>query len=185
MLYFAFIFRSYNNFSIIFFNIKITKIHLLFISIRNKRIIYNYFLNKNKPIQSNILLYLFSLIYCFTITFSVVSYFLDNFKLSTNFTLKCIQIFSFITMLLSMFIYYFYIIDYINLINSAKNNNVYLHGHVSIDKEGAKVISSGLSTIGTQIGLGATIVAIGTAVGKCVVKSAMPPSFTKNRVYSR
>ena len=179
MLYFAFIFRSNNNFNLSFFNLKITKIHMLFISFRSKRIKYNDLLNKNKPIQSNILLSfflsLFSLIYCFTITFSVVYYSLDNFKLSTNFTLKCIQIFSFITILLTMFISYFYVAEYINLISCAKDNNVDLHGHVSIDKEGAKAISSGLSTIGTQIGLGATIVGIGTAVGKCVAKSVMPP----------
>ena len=172
VLYFAFIFRSNDNFNIIFFNLKI---HKLFICIINKCIKYNDFLNKNKPIQSNILLSIFSLIYCFTITFSVICYFLDNFKLSTNFILKCIQIFSCITILLTMFIYYFYIIDYINLMNCAKDNNVDLYGHVSIDKDGAKAISSGLNTIGTQIGLGATIVGIGTVVGKCMAKSAMPP----------
>jgi hypothetical protein len=54
-------------------------------------------------------------------------------------------------------------------------DNINLHGHVSLDKEGAKSISKGLSTIGTQLGLGATMAGVGTAVAKGVAKSSMPP----------
>lgn len=57
----------------------------------------------------------------------------------------------------------------------ADNKDVNLHGHVSIDKDAGKAIGQGLQTIGSQIGLGATMVGIATAVSKAVVKSGMPP----------
>lgn len=55
------------------------------------------------------------------------------------------------------------------------NNDVNLHGHVTLDKEAGKAIGQGLSTIGSQIGLGATMVGVGTAVGKAIAKSSLPP----------
>jgi hypothetical protein len=57
----------------------------------------------------------------------------------------------------------------------ADNKDVNLHGHVSIEKDAGKAIGQGLQTIGSQIGLGATMVGIATAVSKAVVKSGMPP----------
>jgi hypothetical protein len=62
-----------------------------------------------------------------------------------------------------------------DFISYAKDNDLNLHGHVAIDKEGAKAIGNGLNTIGSQIGLGATIAGIGAAVGKGIAKSSMPP----------
>lgn len=53
--------------------------------------------------------------------------------------------------------------------------DIHLHGHVSVDKQGAKIIGQGLNNVGTQIGLGASITGVGMAVAKGLVKSGMPP----------
>jgi hypothetical protein len=52
---------------------------------------------------------------------------------------------------------------------------VYLHGHVNVTKEAAQELSKGMSTIGSQLGLGGTMVGLATAVGKVIAKSGMPP----------
>jgi hypothetical protein len=57
----------------------------------------------------------------------------------------------------------------------ADNKDINLHGHVSVNAEAGKAIGRGLQTIGTQIGLGATMVGVATAVGKAMAKSGMPP----------
>jgi hypothetical protein len=57
----------------------------------------------------------------------------------------------------------------------ADNKDVNLHGHVKIDKEAGKAIGQGLQTIGSQVGLGATIAGVATAVGKTIAKSSLPP----------
>jgi hypothetical protein len=64
----------------------------------------------------------------------------------------------------------------INIVDYIKDDSdINVHGHVTLDKEAAKHISNGLNTIGSQIGLGASIVGIGSAVGKVIAKSSMPP----------
>jgi hypothetical protein len=55
------------------------------------------------------------------------------------------------------------------------NKDVNLHGHVKVDKEAGKAIGQGLQTIGTQIGLGATITGVAGAVGKAIAKTSLPP----------
>jgi hypothetical protein len=57
-----------------------------------------------------------------------------------------------------------------------KNDNVNLHahGHITLDKDAGKAIGQGLSTIGSQFGLGATMVGVSPAVGKAINKSSMP-----------
>lgn len=55
------------------------------------------------------------------------------------------------------------------------NKDVNLHGHVSVNKEAGKAIGQGLQTIGTQIGLGATMAGVAAAVGKAVTKTGIPP----------
>ena len=74
-----------------------------------------------------------------------------------------------------MFITYNYATP-IDIINYAKYNNIDLHAHshVSVDMEAGKAIGQGLSTIGSQIGLGATLIGIGWAVGKTIAKSSVP-----------
>jgi hypothetical protein len=62
-----------------------------------------------------------------------------------------------------------------DMICYANDKDINLHGHISIGKEGAKAIGQGISTIGSQIGLGATIVGVSIAVGKAVTKASLPP----------
>lgn len=53
--------------------------------------------------------------------------------------------------------------------------SVNLHGHVNVTKDAAAEISKGISAVGSNIGLGGTIVGVASAVGKVIVKSGMPP----------
>jgi hypothetical protein len=67
-------------------------------------------------------------------------------------------------------------INFSDLICYAKDEGgVNLHGHVNVTKEAATELSKGISSVGSQIGLGATMVGVSTAVGKAVAKSSMPP----------
>ena len=69
------------------------------------------------------------------------------------------------------------IIDIVSYVNDTDNNtNPYIdfNATVSIGKDAAAELAKGMQTIGSQIGLGASIVGIGTAVGKGITKSAMP-----------
>ena len=87
------------------------------------------------------------------------------------------QIFTFISIPLTILILSYYnvsLLDVIIYINDNKDLN--LHGHVTVDKEAGKAIGQGLNTIGSQIGLGATMVGVSAAVGKAIAKSGMPPS---------
>jgi len=114
----------------------------------------------------------------FLFTSSLTLFYLEDFKLSNIRLIKYIQIFSFVCIP-------FYIIYYMfNIFNPsltdlitymADNKDVNLHGHVKVDKEAGKAIGQGLQTIGSQIGLGATIAGVATAVGKTIAKSSLPP----------
>jgi hypothetical protein len=53
--------------------------------------------------------------------------------------------------------------------------DVNLHGHISVSKDAGKAIGQGLQTIGSQVGLGATMVGVATVVGKTIAKSSLPP----------
>jgi len=55
------------------------------------------------------------------------------------------------------------------------NKDVNLHGHIKVDKEARKAISQGLQTIGSNLGLGATMAGVAAAVGKTIAKTGMPP----------
>ena len=106
---------------------------------------------------------------------SLVKFYLDGFKLSKNY-IKYIQIISFGTMfLITMFICY----NNFKLVNPViyvtNNGNLELHGHVSMDKEAAKVIGSNINSIGSQVGLGATITGVSMAISKAIAKSGIPP----------
>ena len=140
-------------------------------------------------LQSNIFDSLILLIYSFSsfilsslFTFSFVLLCLDDFKFSKNYYIKYMQIFSFISIPLYL-TYLLYniinIIDIANYVNDKDNNNINpdidFNTTVSIGKDAATELAKGMQTIGSQIGLGASIVGIGTAVGKGIAKSAMPP----------
>jgi hypothetical protein len=114
---------------------------------------------------------------------SLTLFCLDGFRLSNIRLIKYIQLFTFVFIPLYL-LFYIYNVFNIFLINKvlfeniccmADNKDINLHGHVSVNAEAGKAIGRGLQTIGTQIGLGATMVGVATAVGKAMAKSGMPP----------
>jgi hypothetical protein len=114
----------------------------------------------------------------FLLTSSLTLLYLDNLKLSNIKLIKYIQIFSFVCVPI-YFIYNMYYTLNISVSEiiffMADNKDIDLHGHVKVDKEAGKAIGQGLQTIGSQLGLGATIAGVATAVSKTVAKSGMPP----------
>ena len=60
-------------------------------------------------------------------------------------------------------------------INDKESEGVSLHGHVDLTKDAATKLSKAISAVGSNIGLGGTMVGVGTAVDKTIVKSGMPP----------
>lgn len=118
----------------------------------------------------------FTFILISIIVFSLVTLYLDDFKLSTSPIIKYLQIFTFICILLSPCIIYIYIYNYIDIVSCLNDEDkINLHGHIYIDKSSAKVLSQGLNTIGNNIGLGASIAGVGGAVAKGIAKSSIPP----------
>ena len=120
--------------------------------------------------------YYISYLFLFFSHISFILFYLDNFRLSTTYFIRCFQISSFIGSLLAFSIISAdsnSIIDSIYHIND--NNDVSVHGHVTIDKEAAKELGQGLNVIGSQIGLGATITGVSLAVAKGISKASIPP----------
>ena len=166
----------------------LTKVHFKYLSFKlikssNRAIIYD-----NLPLQSNIFASLVSFISSFSyfilsslFTFSFVLFFLDDLKLSKKNFIKYIQIISFISIPLFLIYSLYDIVSMINIVNylDDKNNNINpdidFNTTISIGKDAAAELEKGMQTVGSQIGLGASIVGIGTAVGKGITKSAMPP----------
>jgi hypothetical protein len=112
-------------------------------------------------------------------TFSIVLFYLDDWKLSDNKIIKYLQIFSFVSTIFIIIITAYYITIFTDVISYIKDNdnnvNFHAHGHITLDKDAAKAVGQGLSTIGSQWGLGATMVGVSAAVGKAIAKSGMPP----------
>jgi hypothetical protein len=50
-----------------------------------------------------------------------------------------------------------------------------LNTSVTIGKDAALELSKGISSVGSQAGLGASIVGVSTAIGKSITKSSIPP----------
>jgi hypothetical protein len=166
----------------------LTKIHLDYLSLKFFKITSVANTYNNLPLQSNIFasLILFissfsAFIYSFYFTFSFVLFYLDDFRLSKNNFIKCVQIISFIGIPLYL-IYSFYnisimmeIVSYV--MNNDKNisTDVDINATVSIGKDAASELAKGMHTIGSQVGLGASIAGVGAAVAKGIANSAMPP----------
>lgn len=110
-------------------------------------------------------------------TSSLVIFYLDDYKLSSTNYIKYIQIFSFIIIPLYT-IYCMHNMSFMvmsDVISKVKENDVNLHGHVNLDKDAAKIIGNSVNTLGSNIGLGASVAGISTAVGKSIAKSSIPP----------
>ena len=138
----------------------------------------------NSNFLLNILLFIYNIninvivsIFSFMFIISFILFYLDNFKLSIFYCIKFIQIISFISILFICLLFMYNNIISIDTILFIKDNenDIHLHGHVSIDKDTGKAIGQGMNTIGSQIGLGATMIGVGTAVGKAVSKASLPP----------
>ena len=129
----------------------------------------------NNIINNNIFICIFS--WAFIISFILL--YLKDFKLSNISIIKYIQIFSFISAPFVLFFYTYNISMLTDIINYVKDNdnNINLHGHahVSFDKEAGKAIGQGLSTIGSQIGLGATMV--GNTLKKYIEENQLRPVY--------
>lgn len=82
-----------------------------------------------------------------------------------------------LTLIYTFFIIILIVYNYlpINCLADDNDLNLHAHGHVIIDKYTGRAIGHGLSTIGSQWGLGAIIVGVSTAVGKIIAKSGVPP----------
>jgi cytochrome c oxidase subunit 1 len=123
---------------------------------------------------TNIMTHPLSFIGSFFFTSSIVIFYLDDFRLSNNLIVKYIVLLSLIVIPVLTIIYIYNITDIIFYI---KDNeiNLHAHGHVTLDKDTGKAIANSLHTVGANIGLGASIAGIGTAVGGAIKKSPMPP----------
>lgn len=116
----------------------------------------------------------------FLFTASLVLFYLDDFRFSKNKIIKCVQIISFIGIPLYL-LYSLYNIPTLNIVSylddKDKNLNIDidLNATVSIGKDAAAELAKGMHTVGSQVGLGATIASVATAVAKSIAKSSMPP----------
>lgn len=117
----------------------------------------------------------------FLFTLSLILIYLDGYNLSDIKFIKYIQIFSFVCIPFYIIYNLYDVFNFclLDIISYATDNNdnkdINLHGHVSVNAEAGKAISQGLQTIGSQIGLGATIAGVSAAVSKAVAKTGMPP----------
>lgn len=110
----------------------------------------------------------------FLIAFGFITFYLDGFYFNNYF--KYIQMFFFTLMLLYLLLNVVYNLEAINIISYVNDNNdIYLHGHVSVDKETGKAIGQGIANIGSNIGIAATVGGVTAGMAKVMVKSSIPP----------
>ena len=115
------------------------------------------------------------IIFSFIFTISFIIFYLDNFKLSNNIYMKLIQIFSLAGMLFLLIVTMCNTYNLQDIVCFAKDNPIDLHGHVNMDKDAGKYVGQGLNTIGSNIGLGASMAGIASAISKGIAKSSIPP----------
>lgn len=65
--------------------------------------------------------------------------------------------------------------DYVHILTYVKDGDINLNTSVSIGKDAAVEISRGISSVGSQVGLGTSIVGVSAAIGKSIAKSSIPP----------
>ena len=121
--------------------------------------------------NNNIIIIMLSFIF----TISFIIFYLDNFKLSNNIFMKLVQIFSFAAMLFLLIVTTCNTYNLQNIVCFAKYNPIDLHGHINMDKDVGKYIGQGLNNIGSQLGLGASLAGVASAVSKGIAKPSIPP----------
>lgn len=121
----------------------------------------------------------------FITTFSFITFYLDDFKLSDNLIIRYSQIISPL-LIIGLFVYIYcnfselFNID-VSYVSNDKSEafsdpkNVSLNANIEIGKEAGKEISRGISSLGSQIGLGATVAGVSAAVSKGIAGSSLPP----------
>lgn len=67
------------------------------------------------------------------------------------------------------------IVSYLDDKDKNLNTDIDLNATVSIGKDAAAELAKGMHTVGSQVGLGASMAGVGTAVAKGIAKSSMPP----------
>jgi hypothetical protein len=116
--------------------------------------------------------------------FFLTIFYLDEFKLSENKWVKYSQIFIFIFFVIYILYFLVSILLSWNSLNDSifhvkpediKNSDITLKGSVVLDKEAGTEIAKGISSLGTNIGLGACVGAMAGGVAKGVAKSSLPP----------
>jgi len=121
--------------------------------------------------------------------FFLTLFYLDEFKLSDNKWIKYFQIVIFI--LFIIYIIYYVISAYFvnfNLFNDVvlkvnsddikdviENKDITLKGKIVLDREAGAEVARGISTLGSNVGLGACVGAMAGGVAKAVSKSSLPP----------
>jgi hypothetical protein len=107
---------------------------------------------------------------------NLVLLYLDGFRFSSNNLIKYFQMSSIILLLMCFVLLLYSDMLSVNLMSIIKDDNdIHLHGHVTLDKETSKAIGQGIGNIGSNIGLGASVAGVSAAVAKGISKSAMPP----------
>ncbi len=146
-------FLGYNN------SPKWSKLNLIFY--------INNFLIENSHYVINLFLVLFVV--------SFILFYLHDFKLLSLYYIKYFQLFSFIGLFLAIIICISNIANYIEVVCCVnEKDSVNLHGHTNITKDAAISINQGMSTTGSNLGLGATMAGVSTAVAKGIVKFSLP-----------
>jgi LAGLIDADG endonuclease len=111
-------------------------------------------------------------------------FYLDNFKLSDNKRIKYFQIIIFISFIcyIVYFVIYmlfgnynFIINDIISYLNDDDKKNITLQGKVVLNKDAGVEVAKGISSLGSNIGLGACVGALAGGVSKTIASSGIPP----------
>lgn len=115
--------------------------------------------------------------------FFLTIFYLDNFKLSFNKIIKYFQIIIFISFICYIIYSVFYIFENSNFLfnetifhlNEEDKQNITLQGKVVLSKEAGAEVAKGISSLGSNIGLGACVGALAGGVRKSIALSGMPP----------
>lgn len=131
------------------------------------------------------LLYFIAEVLLILFFYSLTLFILNECKFSDNYIIKYLQIFIF-TFLIIYFVILYWNSGFSDMIilritsedvkEIAKNTDITLKGKVVLDKEAANQVAEGISSLGANIGLAATIGTIAGSVGKGLAKSSLPPA---------
>ena len=136
----------------------------------------------------NISWFFLSKILSISFFFLFTLFYLDDFKLSDNKSIKYSQIVVFVLFVFYKIYFIFYILlnyDFFydivcnikpdDIKDAKENNNVTLKGKVVLDEKAGAELAKSLHSVGSNIGLGACVGSLAAGVSKTLVKSSLPP----------